>query len=269
MTHDSGRAFYVMSRGWLEHPVFKTEPFCQRAAWCWLIEQAQFQERRINLNGQIVTLKRGELAHSLRYIATAWGWSEVGIRRFFSRLKTDAMIDARIDAGRLIVSICNYDKYQFPTLPTGAAGDAPSDARPTHDRRTTDAKKKEGKEGKEGKEDRESASSSSKPAQPKQTKRTKPKTPISPDRQPDEQDRQFAISKGFNHEWIDAEYQRFICHHLAKGTESADWNASWRTWVLNDPRYGGSRRGGPSSGRSSNGGIAAVVSRLGVQGRDR
>jgi hypothetical protein len=65
----------------------------------------------------------------------AWRWPEARVRRFLECLKTDAMIDAATDAGRTIVSICNYDRYQWSAGDTDAAIDAPSDARSTQHRR--------------------------------------------------------------------------------------------------------------------------------------
>lgn len=142
--------FYLMHRGWMDNPALSSgrEPFCRRAAWAWLIEAAAWRETRIGLGGKTVILKRGQLSHSTRYMARAWGWSEAGVRRFLDRLKTDAMIDASTDAGQTVVTICNYSTYQADPEARDAPSDAPSDAAATQQRRSSDAKKKEGKEGK-------------------------------------------------------------------------------------------------------------------------
>ena len=108
--------FYQMHRGWMENPVFNREPFNRAQAWCWLIENAVWKERKIDVRGHTVTLKRGQLCYSTRYLAQAWGWSEAKVRRFLARLKTDAMIDAAIDAGQTIITICNYAKNQTEPL---------------------------------------------------------------------------------------------------------------------------------------------------------
>ena len=116
--------FYCMHRGWLDHPVLQGESYDRRSAWAWLIEEAKWQDRRCEIVGRIVGLKRGQLSHSTRFMAKAWGWSEARVRRFLTRLKTDAMIDAETDAGQYLVTIRNYEKYQAPLNET----DAPSDA---------------------------------------------------------------------------------------------------------------------------------------------
>jgi hypothetical protein len=43
--------------------------------------------------------------------------------------------------------------------------------------------------------------------------------------------RQFALSRGFSTDKIQRQLERFIDHHKSQGTLSADWAASWRTWV--------------------------------------
>ena len=135
------RGQYRMRRGWLEHPVLQGEPYDRRSAWAWLIEEAKWQDRRCEIAGRLIDLKRGQLSHSTRFMARAWGWSEARVRRFLTRLKIDAMIDAATDAGRYLITICNYDRYQTPLNGSDAPSDAPSDAAATQQRR----KPKEGK----------------------------------------------------------------------------------------------------------------------------
>ena len=129
------RGQYRMRRGWLEHPVLQGEPYDRRSAWAWLIEEATWQGRRCEIAGRFIDLQRGQLSHSTRFMAKAWGWSEARVRRFLTRLKTDAMIDAATDAGRYLITICNYDKYQTPLNESDALTDAPSDAEATQQRR--------------------------------------------------------------------------------------------------------------------------------------
>lgn len=134
--------FYLLHRGWLQHPALGNEPYCRRAAWAWLIEEAAYQERRAEICGKVITLKRGQLTHSSRFMATAWGWSEARVRRFLTRLKTDAMIDAETDAGQYLITICNYEKYQASQNESDAGTDAPSDAEATQERRRLERKKR-------------------------------------------------------------------------------------------------------------------------------
>jgi hypothetical protein len=135
--------FYLMHRGWQENPVFDNAEFSRRDAWIWMIENACYRDTRVGIKGKSVDLKRGQLSFSTRFLATKWRWSEAGVRRFITRLQTDAMIDAASDAGQMVVTICNYDTYQTSIEATDAASDAEVDAAATQERRSSDAKKKE------------------------------------------------------------------------------------------------------------------------------
>jgi hypothetical protein len=114
--------FYAMSRGWLNHSIFGTrrqEPFCRAAAWCWLIEEAGYEQRRARVNGKIVELLRGQLSHSIRFMAEAWGWHRNRVSRFLGELSRESMIGTDGGTGQLIITICNYDTYQAPIKKTG------------------------------------------------------------------------------------------------------------------------------------------------------
>ena len=166
--------YYRMARGWMDHPALGggREPFCRRAAWAWMIEAASWGGAKVNVRGQMIGLQRGQFTHSLRYMARAWGWPEPRVRRFLERLagqgmivcgktsesrltdnrsKIDAGTDAPSDSSQLLITLCNYDKYQAAPSGIDAGTDAPSDAKVTRYRRSSDANKKEGKEGKESK----------------------------------------------------------------------------------------------------------------------
>ena len=137
--------YYLMHRDWQDNPLFGREAFSRRDAWIWLIERASFSSKSVSISGKTVHLQRGQLSSSLRYMAKAWGWDEAKVRRFLSRAKSESMIDAATDAGQTVITICNYDRYQT----FNSDVDAPSDAETTQERRSTDAKYKEGKKGKE------------------------------------------------------------------------------------------------------------------------
>ena len=125
-------SYYRMARGWLDHPVLHGEPYDRRSAWAWLIEEALWQDCRCDTAGRIVEIKRGQISHSTRSMAKAWGWSEARVRRFLTRLKTDAMIDAGSDApsdaGPSLITISNYERYQSVAAEGDAAKETASDA---------------------------------------------------------------------------------------------------------------------------------------------
>jgi len=62
-------------------------------------------------------------------------------------------------------------------------------------------------------------------------------TGLPEDWQPTDVDRAFAAAKGWPSDKVASEAERFRAHHLAKGTVSKDWAASWRTWAMNDEKF--------------------------------
>lgn len=132
----------------MDNPAFGglREPFCRRAAWAWLIENACWQNQRVEVAGRTVNLQRGQLSHSLRFLGKAWGWDNMKVHRFITRLLREKMAEAVSDAGQLVITICNYDTYQASSQSTDAHGDAA----PRQHRGSTEANNKEGNEGNEG-----------------------------------------------------------------------------------------------------------------------
>lgn len=67
-------------------------------------------------------------------------------------------------------------------------------------------------------------------------KKRKP-TAIADDFALDEKMRSFAVERYFDAREIQEMLGRFVDYHQAKGDESADWSASWRTWVRNQVEF--------------------------------
>lgn len=102
--------FIAMSRDALDHPLLQDGEHFR--AWFWLVAKACWKPTRHDVNGKIVTLERGQFCTSLRQLAAAWGWSKSSVDRFLGRLKSETMIGTDSGTGRLVITICNYDKYQ-------------------------------------------------------------------------------------------------------------------------------------------------------------
>lgn len=119
---------FAVSRGLFRHPLFKrskADVYPPGYAWIWMVGQAGWREHTIRQgdNGPVLTLRRGEFAHTYEHMATEFGWHRSRVQRFIETLKSDLMIDTRTDKGRLIISICNYDKFQIVALPADISDD--------------------------------------------------------------------------------------------------------------------------------------------------
>ena len=84
--------YYLMHRDWMDNPVFRDRGYCERAAWVWLIERAQYEPTQVRPNGKhkLVELRRGQLACSYRHLGAAWGWQHDRCRRFVAWLSSTA-----------------------------------------------------------------------------------------------------------------------------------------------------------------------------------
>ena len=114
--------YIAIQRGLLEHPFFADEPFTEREAWIWLIEEAAWKTKRVRIDNRPAVLERGQVAHSLRFMGVAWKWDKNRVWRFLRRLESEGMIKSEQfycakngtptgqQTGR--ITICNYDKYQ-------------------------------------------------------------------------------------------------------------------------------------------------------------
>jgi DNA replication protein DnaD len=108
-----------MAEGWIrayrsrfENPLFEGEKYCKGYAWDWLVSNAAWKEKRVDVKGKIITLQRGQLSYSERFLAKAWGWSHGSVQRFLLRLQNEKMIRIETESGQSIISVCNYNKYQ-------------------------------------------------------------------------------------------------------------------------------------------------------------
>jgi hypothetical protein len=132
----SERGVFAVDRGIWEHDVLVDDnPFSRREAWLWLLSEAAWKPHRRRLAGRPVELNRGQLAASLRFMASKWRWAEPRVRRFLKTLEIEGMIDATTGAGITLITICKYDKYQRVSLPNDATVGSKSDAPPTQQRR--------------------------------------------------------------------------------------------------------------------------------------
>jgi hypothetical protein len=138
-TREAGQApgFVAIARGLWDDPEFRDAEMSPREAWIWMIARATWKQRAARVGSKVVTLERGQLAYSTRYLAKIFKWSEARVRRYLKVIEGRSKIDAATDAGITVITIRNYDKYQTPP----DKGDALSDAEATQQRRTSDASK--------------------------------------------------------------------------------------------------------------------------------
>lgn len=113
--------YIKLHRGWRDNTIFRGE-FSRADAWVWMIENACWKPERVRVKGAAITLERGELSFSQRFLAEKWGWSKSRVDRFIADLRQECMIETRskigasanhnAGQGQCIIKLCNYTKYQ-------------------------------------------------------------------------------------------------------------------------------------------------------------
>ena len=93
------------------------EPFDKRSAWIDLILTANHQDKKINFNGQLMTVKRGEMITSTHLLSDRWQWSRTKISRFLSDLECDGMISTKKTTHYTLIKLEKYDIYQYSKEP--------------------------------------------------------------------------------------------------------------------------------------------------------
>ncbi|MGO4738623.1 hypothetical protein AB4099_18895 [Bosea sp. 2KB_26] len=130
----SERGVFAVDRGIFDHPAFQPEPFTQREAWLWLVAEAAFKERSKRADGKIIALQRGQLCHSIRFMAEAWQWSKSRVDRFLTMLENRDMLRSETGTRTPIITICNYSDYQRVSLPDRDKSGTTSGTRAGQDR---------------------------------------------------------------------------------------------------------------------------------------
>lgn len=226
----SERGVFAVDRGIWNDPDFPSEPFTEREAFLWLVSEAAWRPTKVRVGSRTIELERGQCSFSTRFMAAKFQWSEARVRRFLKRRSDLNQLCTKIDAGATQVTICKYDAFQR----VGTVSDAPA----TQERRTSDAKKKQGNR----ETDTSEAIASSVP--PKRASRIG-------DFQPDEA---VGIELGLSPEQSRREAERFRDWALSapgqKGMKQ-DWPATWRNWARRraDENAPSQQTGRPSNGQ--------------------
>lgn len=218
----SERGVFAVDRGIWTDPDFAKEPFTEREAFLWLVSEAAWKLHRKRADGKVIDLERGQLCHSVRFMAEAWQWSKSRVDRFLGRLENRDMIKRPSGTRTPVITICNYDAFQRVALPERDNNGTTTGTRVGQERDKL--------ESIENIESNNSTSLRSVEPAPKRKAR-KPETEIDPDWQPDEQDVAYALKKGMTMGQLPDERDRYVNHHLRKGSLFRDWHAAWRTWV--------------------------------------
>lgn len=109
--------YYIpISRRLFEHQFWCEERIFSRfEAWLDLVQSARFEDTKQLIGNRFIEVKRGQILVSLRFLASRWQWSTKKVNSFLDLLIQDKMIikETPKETGQTVVTICNYDKYNF------------------------------------------------------------------------------------------------------------------------------------------------------------
>ncbi|HJY92936.1 MAG TPA: hypothetical protein VJ255_21800 [Candidatus Acidoferrum sp.] len=231
MSNDRG--FIALHRKIFENPVVGSDAVYFRA-WIWLLCEAKYKPTRhrpIAGKSFAVELQRGQLSHSRRFIANALGLSEQRVRTFLNRLKIEGMILFQINQGQMVITICNYDDYQF---------DADENNQQINQQSTSNQPKLNKDNNSKGAEDELSAS----PTPPKIRRQSKMPAPAEGTAEYDDLRSQFmayAAKKNLAPRLASDEFEGFVSHHKARGNLFADWSSAGQGWIRNAIKFASNR----------------------------
>lgn len=103
------------------------EPFDKRSAWVDLILTANHSDKKILLNGELITVKRGQILTSVRKLSAKWKWSVNKVYRFLKLLEDDEMLQKESNKDRTLLTIENYSIFQCCEYTNGNSDEYTSD----------------------------------------------------------------------------------------------------------------------------------------------
>lgn len=264
--------FYLMHRGWADSDVFANEPYSERDAWIWIIEQAAWSPTSTRVKGSTIDLDRGQLCFAQRFLAEKWQWSKSRVDRFLKRLAAEGMISVcsksgaengatpnhAAGQGQSIITVCNYAKYQdLDPAKRGNSG-AASGATAGQQRGNSGAKNKEKNEGNESSEAKASSvARASKPVFHRLPSNWHPTKPLSSTLA----ERVALWPPGkLNRELEQLQAWAANAPDVNGKGRKLDWDQAWQNWLrrADDERQSGNRIGGGKGDRRDDGFLSAL-----------
>lgn len=214
--------FITMQREALEHPLLKDgERF---RAWFWLVARAAWKPTPFDVGGKVIILQRGQLCASVRQLAEAWSMSKSAVERFVARLKTETMIETEAGHGRLVITICNYNKYQgLESMARDSSGTATE---------TPAGQQRDIKEPLNHGTIQEAKASCAPKA-----RKSAPLKSLPDDWQPLLTPAAQRVVDGWPPGRLEREAATFRDHAADKGRTSRDWQAAFRKWIENAEKW--------------------------------
>jgi hypothetical protein len=101
---------FRLQRGWMDS--FKPQPFTEREAFLWSVENAATYGGEERLGIPHAPLARGELLTAVHKLSQAFDWSIPRVRGFLRRMERAGVWQVRpTGGGMLIIAVCAFDQH--------------------------------------------------------------------------------------------------------------------------------------------------------------
>lgn len=110
----SNEGFIKLSRSFFNNPLWSEErTYSLAEAWLDLIQMARFDvaPQSMVIKMKTITIHRGELRASQRYLAQRWKWSIGKVNRFLKMLENERSLERRNEHSETIIKLCKYELY--------------------------------------------------------------------------------------------------------------------------------------------------------------
>jgi len=131
-------------RSLVGHPAFRND--AEAMAFAYMVLRASWKPARVRYKARAIELRRGQLAMSVRDLADAMDRDKGWVERLLTRLKSETMIETHAETGVLVITICNYDRFQHGNDITETVGKTP-DETPARQTQDTEQVREEVKKG--------------------------------------------------------------------------------------------------------------------------
>ena len=109
---DKNSGWVKLWREQFNHEISERKPWCDGYAWSYLYSRANFKPAIINFRNQYINVDRGQFVTSKLKLQRIFGWSKKRTNSFLTSLEVGGMSTIRTTNRFIIITICNYDKFQ-------------------------------------------------------------------------------------------------------------------------------------------------------------
>ncbi len=140
---DSG--WVKLWRDQFHHEISERKPWCDGYAWTYIYSRANYKHGIVNFRNQYIQVDRGQFIISALKLSELFGWSRRRVNSFLTSLEVRGMCYISRSNRFIIITICNYDKYQSTEIEidtTDVAPDVTTDAQQVHTNKKLKKEKK-------------------------------------------------------------------------------------------------------------------------------